>query len=119
MRLEDVEGNIFGLLVHWMYKQEVEQRHEIGLLPAGKLWSLADRFMIPELQNSLIIMIRELIIATKSPSEIAALIVVAYQSKIRTPLRMVVADGLSLGAPAILQKFLGEVQELFDPAIVA
>jgi hypothetical protein len=35
MRLADVKGKIFGLLVHWIYKQEVERGCDIELIAAA------------------------------------------------------------------------------------
>lgn len=57
MKLEDVEAEIFGHLVHWLYYQEMES---ITCIPSfaertmcgGKLWTLAGRFLLPKLQNA-------------------------------------------------------------------
>jgi hypothetical protein len=38
MRLADGEGKIFGLLVHWIYKQEIEGGYDTELIAAVKLW---------------------------------------------------------------------------------
>jgi hypothetical protein len=117
MRLPDVEGKMFGLIVHWIYRQEIEGGHNIGLLPAAKLWTLADRFMIPELQNSVIPIIRELIVAEKQ--SLWDLLLFAYKSKLNTPLKMMVADRLSLLSPQLLRNYFDGVQDELGLEVVA
>jgi hypothetical protein len=67
MTLDDVDSELFGLLVHWFYTEEVfikdlevvnnktisqECLDKISILLAN-LWLLADRFLIPLLQNNI------------------------------------------------------------------
>ena len=53
--LEDVEGFIFGLLVHWLYTKKMDQSiardYPDFVTPVSKLWVLAERCCIPDLQN--------------------------------------------------------------------
>ena len=53
MRIDDISAKVFGLLVSWLYSQEIQDGK--GGLPTCRmlvdLWILADRFMIPPLQN--------------------------------------------------------------------
>lgn len=53
MELEDVYPVTFGILGNWLYKQTLEE--EIGwvddLATLLDLWLLADRFLVPRLQN--------------------------------------------------------------------
>jgi hypothetical protein len=65
MRLEDVETAVFGHLVYWIYYQKIElderldsngilrQEHPNPVL-LGRLWVLAERFLMPKLQNDAI-----------------------------------------------------------------
>lgn len=56
MVLEDVEADIFGYVVNWLYTQKIihPDDEEIQLLEFAKLWVLAGRFLIPRLQNKAI-----------------------------------------------------------------
>lgn len=52
MKLEDVDADLFGILVNWCYTQKIEHmERDITLLDLGKLWTLGDRFFMPKLQN--------------------------------------------------------------------
>jgi hypothetical protein len=72
---------------------------------------LADRFLIPELQNSLVI-IRELTLTPERSSELGGLIIVAYQSKAQTALKKVVADRLTVVALGNLRSFFDHIREV-------
>jgi hypothetical protein len=76
MRLADVDSKTFGLVIHWMYQQKIAGGKEVGLLIAGKLWFLADRFMIRKLQNSAMDLVRDLLIIPSVPQlrELARLV---------------------------------------------
>ena len=72
MKLEDIEGPVFGLMISWLYTKQIEDDEEdtetakeeesdqtIGLaksqpfpLRLAKLWTLAERFLVPSLQNA-------------------------------------------------------------------
>ncbi|TVY47516.1 hypothetical protein LOCC1_G003653 [Lachnellula occidentalis] len=56
MVLEDVEPEIFGYMVNWLYTQKIIHPEDKGIEPVefAKLWVLAGRFMIPQLQNEAI-----------------------------------------------------------------
>jgi hypothetical protein len=51
--LEDVESGVFGLLVNWLYTQKVKDAEEpyVKATELAKLWNLAQRFIMPVLQN--------------------------------------------------------------------
>lgn len=63
MRLEDVDVNTFGALVHWLYTQEIEDGfgyttnskdvtvEDLDFIAHANLWKLAERALIPSLQN--------------------------------------------------------------------
>ena len=57
MRLEDVEIPIFGMLLHWMYFHEIEDKNEEDVMGLAKLWVLGGRFLVPEMQNAAIALI--------------------------------------------------------------
>lgn len=68
MMLEDVDGLAFGLMVAWLYTQEIkdedlanesqatgkELAKSSRQLRLAKLWVLSQRFLVPELQNAVI-----------------------------------------------------------------
>jgi hypothetical protein len=69
MRLEDVEGNIFGLLNSWLYTEKIDPsifQFREHLHTLCKLWELARRCLIPKLQHAVIIRIDDI---TSSASE--------------------------------------------------
>lgn len=56
MIIDDIDGELFSYLAHWIYHQVVEDdksktRDHLTLV---KLWQLAERFLIPTLQNHII-----------------------------------------------------------------
>lgn len=54
MVIEDIEAPAFGLLVHWLYTRKLkkgEGEDDPGLLLLAKVWALAERFIMPRLQN--------------------------------------------------------------------
>ncbi|PVH87826.1 hypothetical protein DL98DRAFT_581062 [Cadophora sp. DSE1049] len=65
MRLEDVEVETFGVLVHWMYTGEIKAglgsftndkgAQDYDLTKLAKVWKLAERVLMPRLQNATII----------------------------------------------------------------
>lgn len=55
MNLNDVHPEIFGVFVNWLYTQKIENAVDKSLLTLkdlAVLWNLADRFLIPILQNN-------------------------------------------------------------------
>jgi hypothetical protein len=51
MRLDDVDHVVFGFVVEWIYTQDFRDRGALQYIEALKLWILADRLLIPALQN--------------------------------------------------------------------
>jgi hypothetical protein len=53
LELEDIQPQAFNIFVNWLYTQEIKDVH--GKIPTKnklcELWILADRFLIPKLQN--------------------------------------------------------------------
>jgi hypothetical protein len=65
MVLETVEASVFGLVVYWLYTQDIEDEEcedAIGNIyqqpqsatQLERLWLLAERFAIPGLQNKIV-----------------------------------------------------------------
>ena len=56
MHLDDVEPEVFGLFIHWIYYQDIpnEPTQPGYLLNVARLWVMAQRFLIPRLQNAAI-----------------------------------------------------------------
>ncbi|KAE8445846.1 hypothetical protein EG329_012769 [Mollisiaceae sp. DMI_Dod_QoI] len=54
MTFDDVEGDIFGMPVNWIYLKEIVRGDEkrVTYLNLAKLWSLGERFIMPQLQNA-------------------------------------------------------------------
>ncbi|PMD48966.1 hypothetical protein L207DRAFT_627605 [Hyaloscypha variabilis F] len=57
MTLEDVEAKIFGLFVHWLYTEakKKSQIHSRPLIEWAKFYSLAHRFQVSKLADSLLL----------------------------------------------------------------
>jgi hypothetical protein len=53
MDLYDVDPHVFGILVDWIYSQEVTdfKKERSYLVTCAKLWILGDRFLMRKLQN--------------------------------------------------------------------
>ncbi|KAL2066895.1 hypothetical protein VTL71DRAFT_1319 [Oculimacula yallundae] len=56
MNFDDIDPTLFGYFVHWLYTQKLESDFgvEITAEKLVKLWILAERFIIPALQNQVI-----------------------------------------------------------------
>jgi hypothetical protein len=65
MELDDVEPEIFGLLIHWLYTKNIHQlltddEHNLeSTIALAKLWILGQRFVIPAMQASVIVALEE------------------------------------------------------------
>jgi len=51
MRLDDVDPVVFGFVVEWIYTRAFEDESALDYVQALKLWILADRLLMPALQN--------------------------------------------------------------------
>ncbi|PVH87827.1 hypothetical protein DL98DRAFT_648754 [Cadophora sp. DSE1049] len=71
MRLEDVESEVFGMLVHYLYFRVLDDASfvitdipgdafdDYDYLLLAKLWKLGERFLVPDLQNEVMIELLE------------------------------------------------------------
>lgn len=94
MRMVDVEAKTFGLLVHWMYEHEIEGGKDVGILQLAKLWTLADRCVIPKLQNEAMDLIYALISSKDerpNNADVEKFLHFAYLSNVDTPLKRLAA----------------------------
>jgi hypothetical protein len=59
LQLEEVEGKIFGIFANWLYTQTIED--EDAKVPSAdqliQLWVLADRLLVPTLQNQALLVL--------------------------------------------------------------
>jgi ADP-dependent phosphofructokinase/glucokinase len=59
LQLEEVEGEIFGIFANWLYTQTIED--ENAKVPSAdqliQLWILADRLLVPTLQNQALLVL--------------------------------------------------------------
>lgn len=88
MQLDGVEPEVFGVLVHWIYYQTIEEEQiadkeqithiDVGKL--GKIWVLAERLMMPTFQNRIMDRLH-LALRTNIISEIKQLIKLAYEGR--------------------------------------
>jgi hypothetical protein len=136
MRMEDVDTDLFGILVHWLYKEEIPSdrsfvtsriivnegpaakvrygfRHDsntanspMALQEANKwkdlvllamIWTLADRCLMPRLQNDSMKLLRAEIgkaIYAKS-RDVSWLAIYCYETAKQTPLKRLVVQRLA------------------------
>lgn len=105
MELLDVDPKIFGLLVHWCYAREIALDHflvddtNIALMPLAQLWTLANRFIMPELEKVVMDVLKAIKITVNGSGEAEALLAgfidYAYEPALdRTDLKTFVVDML-------------------------
>lgn len=59
--LSNIEVDDFGLLVAWLYTQQIDldgKDRDANVLPLTKLWALAARFSITKIQNTIMAQLR-------------------------------------------------------------
>lgn len=61
MDLPDVDAATFGIFVNWLYNQKLEQEdgRAIPILRLAKLWAHAECWLMPELQNEVVDLMRQ------------------------------------------------------------
>jgi hypothetical protein len=80
MGMQDVTSEIFGQLNHWLYTKNIENCEDILVL--GHLWILAERCLIPALQNQVMDLIRKSFDKLPPTSEkLKALIKLVYDAE--------------------------------------
>jgi hypothetical protein len=112
MKIEDVETEVFGLLVHWLYRKEIEDGNTVGVLDLIKLWLLAERYIMPELQNATMEFFipamkawgqsenRKKSLGPGKLSTSGGVIEMVYESELETPLRKLLTTQLALSFEA-------------------
>ena len=53
--LDDVEAEVFGLVSEFIYTSEINDLYGTPLIFLAKVWALAERFLMPALQNTAMI----------------------------------------------------------------
>ncbi|KAL2066893.1 hypothetical protein VTL71DRAFT_1317 [Oculimacula yallundae] len=105
MNLPDVDSDIFGILVEWFYTQRIDldpTDRDSNVLFLAKLWSLAQRFAMPSLQNKVMDGLRPLVECVESEG-LKGFLQYAYESKngkSRLILRKLAADRMAWSTSA-------------------
>ena len=80
MELDDVEPEIFGLLIHWLYTKNIHQlltddKHNLeSTIALVKLWTLGKRFIIPTMQASVMVALEDKLVKATVFNELSLLI---------------------------------------------
>jgi hypothetical protein len=61
IRLDGISSSAFGLLIQWIYTHSIKDAKDRDMLSLAQLWDLGDRFLIPKLQNAVILILWELL----------------------------------------------------------
>jgi hypothetical protein len=104
MTLTDVETQPFGLLIHWMYQQEIEGGKGGDIVQLAKLWLLGERFLIPKLQNEAMELLYEMIEPISTP-QMQELLTLVYETKVDFPLKKIVMQRFIRLPPGNLQQW--------------
>ena len=126
MRLEDVDPEVLSQLTHWLYTHEIRLDEFANLQPScahidlpvlklAKLWSLADRCLIPLLQNQItnIIYLWVSHHACKSPAHFLSLASYLYSNECSSdsPLRRLIIRHTSTIPTEILEDLVSSLPE--------
>ena len=99
IRLPLEQANFWRCISHWMNTQELEGGYGIGMANALSLWQKAGLYKIPELQNTVVAIIRVLALTTKQVRDLWLLALCAYREPInprRQVLQRLAADRFSM-----------------------
>jgi len=101
MRLPDVDSKVFGLLVTWVYQQEIEGGKSQRLLQLVKLWMLAERCLIPDLQNQVMDLIQ-----AGFQDEVLEVVHFVYETSAANVLKKSLVNKVARLAPARLGEWI-------------
>ena len=129
MEMEDINSDVVGLLIHWLYTQNIEFDEEdeapdsvANLLPLAKLWTLADLCLIPTLQNAAATLIHPLLKCAESTA-VKEFSEYAYETEGNIQLKRMIVDKLAWFLSAKeLERWMREGKlsgELFIGVVVA
>jgi hypothetical protein len=99
IRLPREVPTFWRCISHWMNTQEIEGGYGIGMPNALALWQRADLYKIPELQNTVVAIVRVLALTTKQVRDLWLLALVAYRepnNPRRQVLQRLAADRFSM-----------------------
>ena len=92
---EEVPVDIFGLFVHWLYTQQLchpgLEPQNLGLMELAQLWTLAGRFLVPKLQNKVILKFFHFIRGVNIPDALEILEYI-YETEEETMLKLVAVN---------------------------
>ncbi|KAG9228299.1 hypothetical protein BJ875DRAFT_389672, partial [Amylocarpus encephaloides] len=61
LEVDDVKHSTFGVFVNWLYTQQIVAGKVSGRSHLMDVWLLADRFMVPSLQNAALVSLDRLL----------------------------------------------------------
>jgi hypothetical protein len=103
MELQDVEEEVFALFVQWLYTQQIATAEDD--FPAAelliKLWLLAEKLRVPELQNQVVDTIERRRAATGTVST-GMLRFIYSNTVVGSPLRRLIVDHCALYLGSVL-----------------
>ncbi|KAG4429675.1 hypothetical protein IFR05_014846 [Cadophora sp. M221] len=103
MNLSDFDSDIFGILVEWFYTQKIDidpKDSDENVLFLAKFWMLAQRFVMPSLQNNIMDGLQPLIECTEGEGLRGFLHYVYESSDSPTILKRLAADRMAWATSA-------------------
>jgi hypothetical protein len=100
MALPEIDPSVFGLFNNWIYTQQIEHsdNRSLRILELAKLWTYADRFLTPSLQNDAMGMLFSIITAEREApvrgqdNEMKDFFNLAYSPNVQTALGQLAVD---------------------------
>jgi hypothetical protein len=96
---EDIPVDIFGLFVHWLYTRQLchpgLEPQNLELMELAQLWTLAGRFLVPKLQNEVMLKFFHFIRGVNIPDALEILEYI-YETEEDTMLKLVALDQVVL-----------------------
>ncbi|KAJ5047217.1 uncharacterized protein L3040_003058 [Drepanopeziza brunnea f. sp. 'multigermtubi'] len=103
MRLDDVNSETFGLLVDYLYTQQIDvdpKDYDGNIIPLAQLWVIAGRFFMPALQNKIMNELRTMVEWAEEEG-LRKFMHFAYEASVeRTPLKSLATDMMAWMTPA-------------------
>ncbi len=107
--------NFWCYISHWMNTQEIEGGYGFGMTNALALWRRADSYKIPELQNTVVAIIRVLGLTSKQVRDLCSLALFVYREP-NSPrwyvLQRLAADRISMMPYWSRHKFIDRLRTL-------
>ncbi|KAK0104897.1 hypothetical protein ONS95_005162 [Cadophora gregata] len=100
--IPEVNSDTFGILVEWLYTQKIDidlKDHDGNILLLSQLWTLAQRFGVPNLQNNIMDGLRPLVECTEGEA-LKNFLHYAYEAKGTTMLQRLATDRMAWATSA-------------------